>query len=150
MGKTKVALLSIQKLYKGNIKSPTIQVAPLGNYRSFSDKLINSIRDTVLFLLKDEPEVANSFSSDDWIELYAGVMNYFDSDDSYGSYSISNNDIGELSNVTVTISILNPNTCGRDSLLFWMNVPKLDPEYEEQQNKYKLPEVKPDNTHYTN
>ena len=62
MGKTKVALLSIQRLYNGNIKSPTIQVAPLGNYRSFSDKLLNSIRDTILFLFKDEPEVANSFS----------------------------------------------------------------------------------------
>ena len=150
MGKTKTALLSIQRSYKGNVKSSTIQVAPLGNYRSFSEKLMDSVRDTVLFLFKDEPEVANSFTSDDWIKLYTGVMNYFDSDSSYGSYSISNNDIGELSNVTVTISILNPNTCGRDSLLFWMNVPKLDQEYEEQQNKYKLPEVKPDNTHYTN
>ena len=56
----------------------------------------------------------------------------------------------QLSNVTVSISILNPNAHGRDNLLFWMDVPKLDPEYEKQKNKYKLPEVKPNNTYYTN
>ena len=50
MGKTKTALLSIQRLYKGDVKPPTIQVAPLGNYRSFSEKLMDSVRETVLFL----------------------------------------------------------------------------------------------------
>lgn len=150
MGKTKVVLLSIQRSYKGNVKSSTIQIAPLGNYRSFSDKLIDSIRDSILFLFKDEPEIANSFSSDNWTELYKGVMNYFDSDHSYGSYSISNNDIGELSNVTIAISVLNPNAHGRDHLLFWMDAPKANPEYEKQKNGYQFPEIKPNNTHYTN
>lgn len=87
---------------------------------------------------------------DAWRSLYRDIADLFGNDDSLGTSSVLLPDVGEYEEILFIGTVIPLENCSDNDLRFWLNTPELIPEYEEQQNKYKLPEIKPNNTHYTN
>ena len=152
MSKTKIVLLGVQKVYKNKQESSIIEVTVLGTYKSFNDRLINTLSDVVTRVLIDIPGAIEKMNNDKgaWRSLYRGMADLFDKDDSLGTSSVLLPNVGEYEEITFIGTVMPLENCSNNDLKFWINTPELNPEYEKQQNKYKFPEVKPNNTHYTN
>lgn len=152
MSKTKIVLLGTQKIYKDKKKSSTVSVTVLGMYKSCNSRLINTLSDVVTRILVDIPEAIEKMDNDKdaWRSLYRGIADLFGNDDSLGTSSVLLSDVGEYEEILFIGTVMPLENCSNNDLRFWLNTPELIPEYEEQQNKYKLPEIKPNNTHYTN
>ena len=153
MGKTKIVLLSIQKLFKDKEKSSDVTVTVIGMYKSYNDRLTNNLSDVVTRLLIDIPEAIEKMNNDKnaWRSLYRGIADLFDNDDSLGSSHVLLSDVGEYEEILLVGAVMPLENCSDNDLRFWLNTPKSIQKYEEeQQNKYKLPEIKPNNTYYTN
>ena len=152
MGKTKIVLLGIQKIYKDKQKSSTVKVTVLGTFKSFNNRLANTLSDVVTRTLIDIPGAMEKMNNDKgtWKSLYTGIADLLYKDNPLGTSSVLLPDVGEYEEIMLIGTVMPLENCSDNDLKFWLNVPKLDPEYEKQQNKYKFPEVKPNNTHYTN
>ena len=153
MSKTKIVLLSTQKIYKDKEKSSTVSVTVLGMYKSYNDRLTNNLSDVVTRLLIDIPGAIERMNNDKnaWRSLYRGIADLFGNDDSLGTSSVLLPDVGEYEEIMLIGAVIPLENCSDHDLRFWLNTPKSIQKYEEeQQNRYKLPEIKPNNTHYTN
>lgn len=153
MGKTKIVLLSIQKLFKDKEKSSDVSVTVLGMYKSFNDRLINILSNVVTRTLVDIPGAIEKMDNDKnaWISLYRDIADLFDNDDSLGSSHVLLSDVGEYEEILLVGAVIPLENCSDNNLRFLLNTPKSIQKYEEeQQNIYKLPEIKPNNTYYTN
>ena len=152
MSKTKIVLLGIQKIYKDKQKSSIVEVTVLGTYRSFNDRLATTLSDVVTRALIDIPGAIEKMSNDKgaWKSLYTGIADLLYEDDSLGTSSVLLPNVGEYEEIMFMGTVIPLENCSNNDLRFWLNTPELNPEYEKQQNKYKFPEIKPNNTHYTN
>lgn len=141
MSKLKIVLLSTQKIYKDKKKSSTVSVTVLGMYKSCNDRLINILSEIVARTLVDIPGAIEKMNNDKnaWRSLYRGIADLFGNDDSLGSSSVLLTDVGEYEEISLFGTVIPLENCSNNDLRFWLNTPELDPEYEEQQNKYKLP-----------
>ena len=153
MSKTKIVLLGIQKIYKDKEKSSDVSVTVIGMYKSYNDRLTNNLSDVVTRLLIGISGAIERMNNDKnaWKSLYRGIADLFDKDDSLGSSSVLLSGVGEYEEIMLIGVVIPLENCSDHDLRFWLNTPKSIQKYEEeQQNKYKLPEIKPNNTHYTN
>lgn len=152
MGKSKIVLLGIQKIYKDKEKSSIVEIVPLGVYRSCNDRLINALSTAITRVLIKIPGAIERIDNDKhaWKSLYTGMVSCFEDDDSYGTTSITIPNIEEFEEIMFLGTVINLDSCTDSYLSFWLDTPKLNPEYEKRKNKYKFPEIKPNNTYFTN
>lgn len=108
--------------------------------------------DVVTRELIDIPGAIEKMNNDKgaWKSLYRGIAGLFDNDESLGTSSVLLPDVGEYEEIMFIGAVMPLENCSNNDFKFWLNTPELNPEYEKQQNKYKFPEIKPNNTHYTN
>lgn len=152
MSKLKIVLLGIQKIYKDKQKSSTVEVIPLGIYKKCNERLTTSLFNIIRNTIATVPGATEKINSDQgaWVSLYTGMADLFDNDNSSGTSSVLITDVGEYEEIMFIGTVMSLENCSNNDLRFWLNTPELNPDYEKQQNKYKFPEIKPNNTHYTN
>lgn len=154
MGKSKIVLLTMHKIYKDKSNPSKLDTIPLGVYKKFSKRLTENIDYGVFRLLKNINDNAlDIISKDNSIleGLYSRTANCFYHADKYGTAYAYIYNTRKFEEILIQVAVLDLENCEDCTLSYWLAASK-EPNisYNKRSKRYELPKPKKNNTHYTN